>query len=200
MPMNRLLCLLIACCALVGCHRTEPPKEVSTTNNKTPKKDVVVKIGELSSKVPDSWKDEKPASMDRIYQFKLPKSEGDPEDAEVVVLYLVSGSGTASANISRWKGLFEPPTGKTINDVSKTDKFQVGSANVTYLDLSGTFLSKGALGDLTAKTEKKADFRRIHVIFEIPGAPEPYFVTLTGPAKTVEHHKKSFDEWLKNFK
>ena len=38
----------------------------------------------------------------------------------------------------------------------------------------------------------------IGVIFESPGGP--YFMTLIGPARTVEQHKKGFDEWLKNFK
>jgi hypothetical protein len=28
----------------------------------------------------------------------------------------------------------------------------------------------------------------------------PYHIKLIGPAKTVEHYKKGFDEWLKGFK
>jgi hypothetical protein len=28
----------------------------------------------------------------------------------------------------------------------------------------------------------------------------PYFFRLVGPARTVEHYKKGFDEWLMGFK
>ena len=36
------------------------------------------------------------------------------------------------------------------------------------------------------------------VVFE--GADNTYHIRLVGPADTVEHYKKGFDEWLKNFK
>ena len=29
---------------------------------------------------------------------------------------------------------------------------------------------------------------------------DPYQIRLTGPAATVEHYKKGFDEWVKGFK
>jgi hypothetical protein len=94
--------------------------------------------------------------------------------------------------------MFVPPAGKSIDDVSKIDKFKVGKANVTYLDVRGMFNFKSPPNDPNAKTQKKADFRRFSVIFDF-GADQ-YFLTLTGPARTLEQHKKSFDEWLKNFK
>jgi len=49
-----------------------------------------------------------------------------------------------------------------------------------------------------AREVKKPPFRRFGVIFESPNGP--YFITVTGPARTMEMHKKGFDEWLKNFK
>ena len=95
-------------------------------------------------------------------------------------------------------GFFRAPEGKTIDDVSRLQKFQVGDVKVTYLDVSGTFLSKNPPFDPNAKEVKKPDFRRFGVIFESPNGP--YFITVTGPARTMEMHKKGFDEWLKNFK
>ena len=54
-----------------------------------------------------------------------------------------------------------------------------------------------------AKITKRADYRQIYVIFEgknAKGEDAVFSLTLLGPAKTVEKHKKEFDEWLKNFK
>lgn len=101
-------------------------------------------------------------------------------------------------NLKRWKSVFVPPAGKDIEDVAKVEKFKVGKADLTYLDIQGTFLSKNPPFDPNAKTERKADYRRLAVYFTCEGGP--YFIHLTGPAKTVGQHKKAFDDWLKNFK
>jgi len=37
--------------------------------------------GELHFKAPDGWVTEKPTSSMRAAQYKLPKADGDPEDA-----------------------------------------------------------------------------------------------------------------------
>ena len=134
----------------------------------------------------------------RTYQFKAPKADGDAEDGELIIFFFEGGAGSAADNIKRWQGMFVPPAGKTIDDVSKVEKFKVGNANVTYLDVAGTFLSKNPPFDPKAKTEKKTDYRRFGVIFDVGG--NQYFLTMTGPARTLEQHKKGFDEWLKNFK
>jgi hypothetical protein len=110
---------------------------------------------------------------------------------------MTSSAPSAADNIKRWKSLFLPPTGKTIDEVSKVDKFKVGDVGITYLDMSGTYKYRNP-ADPNAKEEKKADFRFFGVIFESPNGP--YFIRLTGPARTLEQQKKAFDDWLKNFK
>ena len=47
-----------------------------------------------------------------------------------------------------------------------------------------------------------SDYRQIYVIFEVAegNGTVLYSMTLLGPTKTIEKHKKAFDEWLKNFK
>ena len=120
-------------------------------------------------------------------------------DAELVIFFFGEGSGgSKDDNIKRWKDTFVPPQGKSIDDASKVETFKVGKADVTYLDIQGTFLSKNPPFDPNAKTERKADYRRFGIFFACDGGP--YFITLTGPAKTLEQNKKAFDEWLKNFK
>ena len=139
------------------------------------------------------------ATAPRFKQFRLPAVGKDKDHAELIIFFFGPGQGgSAQDNIKRWKGFFRAPEGKTIDDVSKLEKFKVGDVKVTYLDVSGTFLSKDPPFDPNAKEVKKPQFRRFGVIFESPNGP--YFITVTGPARTMEMHKKGFDEWLKNFK
>src|SRR5262249_27368179 len=98
----------------------------------------------------------------------------------------------------RWQGMFEAPEGKKIDDVSKVEKMKVGDVDVTYLDVQGIYLYKFPPFDPNAKVQRKPDYRRLGVVFASKNGP--YFITLTGPAKTVAEHKKGFDEWLKGFK
>jgi hypothetical protein len=155
-------------------------------------KGTVVTLGEMKSKTPGDWKSQTPANKFRAYQFAV-------GEAELVIFYFGEGSGGSSAdNVKRWKGQFVAPEGKTIDEVAKVENLKVGKAELTYLDIHGTFLYKNPPFDPNAKTERKANYRRLGVVFACDGGP--YFITLTGPAKTVEQSKKSFDDWLKNFK
>jgi hypothetical protein len=120
-------------------------------------------------------------------------------DAELAIFFFgEGGGGSVNDNISRWKSQFAPPSGKTIDDVSKVEKFKVGPAELTYLDVHGTFLSKFPPFDPNAKTVRKENYRRFGVHFACEGGP--FFITLTGPAATLEPNKKAFDDWRKNFK
>ena len=159
----------------------------------------VVTLDGLKSEAPASWKVQEPSNKFRAYQFALPKAAGDKDDGELVVFYFgAGGGGSPTDNLKRWKGMFEPPEGKSIDDVSKMEKFKVGNVEVTYLDVSGTFLYKFPPFDPNAKVQRKGNSRQLGVVFASENGP--YFITLKGPAKTVEEHKKSFDGWLKAFK
>ena len=152
----------------------------------------VVTLGTLKSTAPADWKSQAPANKFRAYQFAV-------GDAELVIFFFgEGGGGKPDDNIMRWKNQFVPPEGKTIEQVSKVAKLKVGPADLTTLDIEGTFLSKNPPFDPNAKTERKANFRRFGVVFACEGGP--FFITLTGPAQTLEKNKKSFDDWLKNFK
>jgi hypothetical protein len=155
-------------------------------------KGTVVTLGTLKSTTPADWKSKPVATKLRLYTFAV-------GDADLAIFHFGEGSGgTPADNIARWKSQFLPPEGKTIEEVSKLDKFKVGAAELTYLDIQGTFLSKNPPFDPNAKTERKANYRRFAIFFAVDGGP--YFITLTGPARTLEQNKKAFDDWLKNFK
>jgi hypothetical protein len=94
--------------------------------------------------------------------------------------------------------MFKAPAGKSIDDVSKVENIKLDKAKITYLDVTGTFQSKFPAFDPNAKITEKPDYRRLGVYFDCDNGP--YFITVTGPAATVERHKAEFDKWLKNFK
>ena len=161
--------------------------------------DRTVTLDGLKSEAPASWKMEEPSNKFRAYQFAVPKTKGDADDAELVIFFFgPGGGGSVNDNLKRWKGMFQAPEGKSIDDVAKVEKMKVGAVDVTYLDVQGTYLSKFPPFDPNAKVTKKENYRRIGVIFASENGP--YFITLTGPGRTVEAAKKDFDNWLKAFK
>jgi hypothetical protein len=164
------------------------------------KKGEVIELDGLKSSVPASWKAEDVGGNKmRAYQFKLPRAKDDSADAELVVFYFgPGGGGSAEDNVKRWKGMVEAPEGKKPVEAAKVEKFKVGDVPVTYLDAQGTYLFKARPFDANAKAERKPDYRLLGVVFESPKGP--YFIRVTGPAKTVEEHKKEFDAWLKGMK
>jgi len=151
----------------------------------------------MKSKVPAGWKEEQPSSTMRMGQFKLPKAEGDTEDAEIAVFRFPGGSGTVEANLKRQLAKFKTPEGKAEPE-NKVDKMKVGTKEATIQDVKGTFLSKFPPFAPNAKTTEKADWRQLYVVFSDDKGE--YYLTLLGPGKTVEKHKKDFEEFLTSFK
>lgn len=162
-------------------------------------KGVNVKLEKLQSRTPADWKPEKSAFPSRLHQFRLPRAEGDKEDAEVTISHFGPGEGGGVAeNLKRWKDQFVPPSGKTTEDVAKVDKIKIADMEATVLDISGTYKSRNPPFAPNAKEELKPDWRLTAIY--VPCKEGPYFLRLIGPAKTVEKHKKGFDEWVKAFK
>ena len=147
-----------------------------------------MEIDGLKSVAPAGWKPQEPdpkLGKFRILQFALPKADGDKEDGELVVFFFGPGGGGGNAeNIKRWKGMFAAPPGKMIDDVTKVDSFKVGDVDITYVEISGTYLTKFPPFAPNAKVVPKENFRFIGVIFDSKNGP--YFLRLTGPAT---HHR-----------
>lgn len=183
--MRSLLALLVAVAAL-GLARAED------------KKGTEVELAGMKSTTPADWKEEKPSNSMRLTQFKLPKADGDKDDAELAVFFFRGGSGTVDANLKRQTAKFEPAAGKDKVEEAIDKEFKVGSVKATYQDVKGTFLSKFPPFDPNAKVTKKEGYRQLYVIFETKDGQ--YYLTLLGGDKTIEKHKKGFDEFLKNFK
>ncbi|MBO0697548.1 MAG: hypothetical protein J2P46_04075, partial [Zavarzinella sp.] len=122
-----------------------------------------VEIAGMKSKAPDGWKEEPPANEMRLAQFKLPKADGDPEDAQLIIYKFAGGSGTAEQNLQRQRAKFKPAEGKDKVE-EKLDKIKVGTIEAPYQDLTGTFLSKFPPNAPTAKVTEKSNYRQLYVI------------------------------------
>src|SRR5262245_42956008 len=155
-----------------------------------------VQLDSVQSTAPADWKREKPANRLRSHQFRLPRAKDDMADAELAILPNVLGS--YEENIKRWKERFEPPAGQKLDDVSRVETFKVGKAKVTALDVHGTYDGKDRPFAPKSSAKPQPGYRMLAVIFETDEGS--HFIRLIGPARTVELHKKGFDEWLRAFK
>jgi hypothetical protein len=188
-----LTCLL----PMLGILAWGPGQAGAADDKQGEKKGAVVKLDSLKSRVPADWVEEEPANRMRVYQFKVPRVKDDKTDAEMLIFSFGAQGGSAEENIKRWKGFFTAPPGKTIEDVSTVTKMKVGDAQVTYLDIHGTYKFKERPFDPSSKEELRPDTRFLGVVFETKKGP--YFFRLVGPEKTVTQHKPGFDAWLKAF-
>jgi hypothetical protein len=162
------------------------------------KKTTAVEWAGLKGTAPADWTSENPSSTFRSAQFKLEKEKGDPEDAQLAVFKTTAGGGVA-ANLERQVVKFKLPDGVKKEDAIKVDDVKVGDFKGKVQDLKGTYKSSAAPNDPNAKVTEKEKFRMIYVIFE-DDEKTVYTMWLVGPEKTVEKHKKAFDEFVKSFK
>jgi len=138
---------------------------------------------------PPGWVAETPTSSMRQAQYRLPKTDGDPEDAELVVFYFQGGGGGVQANIDRWIGQFSRPDGTPVTDAGTSHRTAHGIP-LTVVDVTGTYV--GGMG--SSETKAKTDFRMLAAVAEAGNGP--WFFKLTGPAKTVAHWESSFQSFL----
>lgn len=188
--MKRIWYLVVLAVGITAC--AYEPSSLSAQD----KKGEVVVIDGMKAAVPAEWKDEKPANRMRFMQFKLPKAKDDKVDAELIIFKGLGGS--AEQNIARWKAMFVPPQGKTIEEASKVTEIKIGKEKAAYLDVSGTYKHKDAPFDPKSKEELRPGFRMLNIHYE--GKDDPYHFRLVGPAATVEQYKKGFDDWLQALK
>jgi hypothetical protein len=158
-------------------------------------KGTVVKVGSLKATTPADWKNEKTANRLRSFQFKLP-GEKDHPDAEVAVY--PESNPSIEKNFPKWKAQFVLPEGKTVDDISKTGKWDVKGATVTYLDITGTWKYKERPQDPASKEMILDDYRVVWVI--VADREEATHIRLSGPAASVDKQYKAFEEWIKSLK
>jgi hypothetical protein len=155
-----------------------------------------LEVAGMKATPPKEWKlaEEKPNSM-RTATLVLPKVEGDKEDVELAVFFFKGGAGTLEQNLKRQRDKFLPAEGKEAVEEKLTD-VKVGTIKAKYQDVSGIYKKKPF--PMAEKFTPMKDYRQIYVVFD--NADGSYYFNMWGPAKTVEKHKKAFDDLLTSFK
>jgi hypothetical protein len=145
---------------------------------------------------PDGWVSIPPTSRMRVAEFALPKVDGDREDAQLGVFFFGGGGGSVQANLERWVSQMTQPDGRASKDVAKTSTLSVGQLALTIVDVPGTYVAETRPG--SSERFNKPGFRLRAAVVE--GRGGPYFVKLTGPAKTVAKWDASFMAFLKSLR
>jgi hypothetical protein len=156
---------------------------------------IKVKIGKLTASAPADWKKEKPSNLLRSYQFRLPGAEDFPRPELAI---FPESHPSPEKNFPRWKAQFVPPEGKTLDDISKSGKWEVEGATVNYLDITGTWKFKERPQDPKSKEMLLNDYRVIWVI--IAEKEEATHLRLSGPAQSVEKSYRAFEAFVKSLK
>ncbi len=150
----------------------------------------------LKYDLPEGWTSKPLSSKMRVADFVLPKAEGDPEDATLVVTFFGGQGGTVQANFDRWLTQVEQPDGRASKDVAKTSVLKTHDLTLSIMDLPGTFVAEKAPG--SAERYNKPGFHLRAAVIEGKGGP--YFVRLVGPAKTVAKWDATVQAFFKSLR
>lgn len=150
----------------------------------------------LTYTAPAGWKTVPTTSTMRVAQFALPHAAGDTADAELVVYYFGGSGGTVEANIERWLGQMQQPDGKPSSAVATRQSRTINGLKVTLVDVGGTYVAEVTPG--SAQRHNSPNFRLRAAVIET--ANGPYFIKLTGPAKTVASAEKAYEQFLSSVK
>ena len=158
---------------------------------------LVTQSGTLRFTAPPAWNPRPSTSPMRVAEFVVPRAAGDPEDAETIVYFFGGSGGGVDANIERWVGQFQTENGGPVPAPKRTTSAS-GPVKLTAIDVSGTYVAQIRPG--SAERFNKPNFRMWAAVVETPKGP--YFVKLTGPARTVTQALTSgdFDSFVKSLR
>lgn len=183
-PVLLVLPLLAAACSS-GATQTAPQNQSN-----------VPATGELRYKAPEGWITEKTTSAMRAAQYKLPKADGDPDDASLVLYYFgAQQGGSPQANVERWINQIEQPDGSASKDKAKSESTTINGLKVTTVDVAGTYTAEMTPG--SGDRHNSANYRLRAAVIETPKGN--YFAKLVGPVKTVAKWEQAYNDYLKSF-
>lgn len=150
--------------------------------------------GGLRIPIPEAWQPEAVPTgpMAALASYRLPKVEGDSDDAVVRISHYPSMKGKDDPNIDRWIGQVRRADGQpATRENAKISTFELGTIRVTVVDVSGA-IAMGMMGG----GDVRPDYRAINAIVDHPSGP--HFVRASGPAKTMEKWSGSIDEAIRS--
>jgi hypothetical protein len=145
---------------------------------------------------PNGWTSKPAASSMRVAEFVVPAAAGVTDETTAVVYFFGGQGGSVEANLERWIGQMQQPDGRSSTDVAKRGTATIHGLKVTMLEVGGTYVAETAPG--SGQRVNKPDYALKAAVIETPGGP--YFVKLTGPAKTVEKSAASYDAFIKSMR
>jgi len=151
---------------------------------------VTAQTASLTFTKPPAWTDRAAGSSMRVAEFVVPRAPGDTEDAELIVYYFGGGGGSVEANLARWTSQFE-----STKEPARTTA-TVNGLKLTSLDVSGTYVAEMTPG--ATERHNKPNFRLRAGVVET--ANGPYFIKLTGPAKTIAKWDRAFEQFVASLK
>jgi hypothetical protein len=149
-----------------------------------------IRGGELSFKVPTTWKKEQPKSSMRQAQIKVAPTDGDTEPAELILFAFPNGAGSVEANIERWESQFVGPDGATPK--AQVDKKKGKNVDVVRVEVTGRFVAAVTPG--ADQKNNKPNSRLLGAIVTTPTAG--YFFKMVGPDKTMIAARPGFDAMI----
>jgi hypothetical protein len=158
---------------------------VSTISAAEPAKTRSVAAGDIKLTVPAAWKQKPASNLMRLAQFAVPKTVGDPEDAEFVVFFFPGAGGGADANVQRWIKQFQTKDRKV-----KVTSGKSPQGDYILVDQSGTW-NKPVGRMIDQRTVEMPHARVLGFILTVKDQGN-YFLRLTGPEKTVSANADAF--------
>lgn len=146
---------------------------------------------------PPGWHPSPPGSSMRVAEFTLPRADGDPEDAQLIVYYFgAAGGGGVEANIERWVGQMRQPDGKPSATTARRETRHVNGLTVSLVDVSGTYVAEMSPG--ASQHHNNQDYRLRAAVVET--ANGPYYVKLTGPRRTIARWDSAFNDFISSMR
>jgi hypothetical protein len=188
-PRAATLAALIACSAcLIAVPMPAAAQAPAATFG-----DGQMKFLDYTAPLAKSWEPQPRSSEYRAAQFRAPAALG-ATDGEIVVFYFGKGQGgSVEANTARWASQFTTPEGRPVTP--RIQKFKSSGIPVTMVELNGNYARGVGTGPQGAA---KPNQTLLVAVIETPDGNVT--LQLHGDRKTVEAHRKSFDNMVKGFR
>jgi hypothetical protein len=187
--LTGLLCVMTLGCQSGRKQESEKPAESPSTGQ--------LPSGEITYTVPDGWVEQTPGSPMRRAQFGLPGVEG-AGDAELAVFFFPGTGGTVEDNLDRWYGQFTQPDGSPTKRRVEKKRMSVHGLPITVVYVTGTYLKSRSPMMMEGPVDEMPGYAMIAAVAET--ANGPWFFKATGPQKTIDSWRSSFEEFVQSFK
>lgn len=151
----------------------------------------------LTFNAPEAWEETPPRNTMIRKSYRLPKVEGDAEDAVLEITHFPEmGHVTFQMQADRWAGSFQQSDGRAGTAAAVQKEVEGAAFPTMLLDVSGRYQASTMMGQ--ARGEPKDNYRKLAA--EIRSDEGPWFVKLIGPAETVGHWEEEFLKFIREAK